>query len=98
MMIAYFGSCCVAFSSTMIVKCIPVCAFYNKHKYTVRTHKKSEGFTLTHATAVNVDELACFFHVSVGEWSYTNSCFYRIRICLELESLEQVILSSIRFF
>ena len=52
--------------------------------------QKSEGFRLPHATAVNVDELSFFFHVSVGEWSYTISWFYKIKICLELEKLEQV--------
>ena len=39
-MIAYFAIICcfLAFSSMMI--CIRICAFNNKHKYTLRTHAK----------------------------------------------------------
>ena len=57
-----------------------ICTHNNKHTYTVRTHKKTEGFTLPHATAVIVDKFSFFFHVLVEDWSYTISTFYRIEI------------------
>ena len=67
-----------------------ICTHNNKHTYTVRTHKKTEGFTLPHATAVIVDKFSFFFHVLVEDWFYPISTFYRIKIGQEFMKLWQV--------